>query len=221
MSIDRRNSIRQARVFPLDTKEQSRIRTKHPTFGKILQEIYLSESQAWSPTPHSACFALMISTTRIENQHLDRNIQRKRNETKGRLTSRLQTGASDQKTINVRLLRQLATILLVDTAPVNDPRLLRRLARHVLPDPLTDLGVYLLRLLRGGHFARADGPDGFVRDDQLVPAGFGYGRVEGRQLVNHDFHRLVGFALLQRFTAAEDDAEAAFERGFGFAGDEL
>lgn len=51
-----------------------------------------------------------------------------------------------------------------------------------------------LRLLSGGHFAGADGPDGLIRDDNLGPI-FRLGR-DGFELRGHHFNGLVAFPLL-------------------------
>jgi hypothetical protein len=79
--------------------------------------------------------------------------------------------------------------------------------------------VNLLRLLGGGDLAGADGPDGLVGDDDLAPVLDLLG--DGGQLGNDYLHGLVGLALLEGLTAAENHADAAVDGSLGLAGDEV
>jgi hypothetical protein len=78
--------------------------------------------------------------------------------------------------------------------------------------------VNLLRLLSGGDFAGADGPDGLVGDDDLAPVLNLL--ADGGELVDDDLHGLAGVALLEGLTAAEDDIDAAVDGSLGLVGDE-
>lgn len=72
---------------------------------------------------------------------------------------RLQAGATDKETIDIRLLRQLTRVLLGHASSVQDTGLLSGLGRDLLLEPLTDSGVDFLCLLGGGDLAGANGPD--------------------------------------------------------------
>ena len=71
---------------------------------------------------------------------------------------RLQRGTTDEETVNVGLLGEVAAVLLVDTAAVQDTGLLSSLGRDLLLQPLADGGVDLLSLLSGGDLAGTDSP---------------------------------------------------------------
>ena len=72
------------------------------------------------------CLALMISTTilSVSTSHLSKYQQQNPRMT---LTSRFQTRTSNQKPINILLLRQLLAILITHTTSINNPRFFRRL----------------------------------------------------------------------------------------------
>ena len=75
---------------------------------------------------------------------------------------RLERGASDEATIDVRLGEQLAGVGRLDAAAVEDPQLT---AYHsIIPgDACAEDGMDLLRLGRRSGLPGADGPDRFVR----------------------------------------------------------
>jgi hypothetical protein len=70
----------------------------------------------------------------------------------------LQASTANQEAIDIRLLCQLAAVLLRHAAAVQDARLLGRLAGDRLLHPLADRLVDFLCLLRGGDLAGANGP---------------------------------------------------------------
>jgi hypothetical protein len=70
----------------------------------------------------------------------------------------LQASTADKETINIRLLRKLAAVLLRHTASVQDASLLGGVRRDLLLEPLANGGVDFLRLLGSRYFAGADGP---------------------------------------------------------------
>ena len=72
---------------------------------------------------------------------------------------RLQRSTTDEETIDVGLLGELAAVLLVDTAAVQDTGLLSSLGRDLLLQPLADGSVDLLSLLSGSDLASTDSPD--------------------------------------------------------------
>ena len=71
---------------------------------------------------------------------------------------RLQRSTANKETVNVGLLGELAAVLLVDGATVQDTGLLGSLGRDLLLEPLTEGGVDFLCLLGGCDLAGTDGP---------------------------------------------------------------
>lgn len=131
---------------------------------------------------------------------------------------RLQGGTANEEAVNVRLLGQLATVLLVDTAAVENAGLISNLVADVL-EPVADSLVDLLRLRGGSNLARANGPDGLVGNDDLAPVrDLG---LEGLELLADDLDGLVSLALLERLAAAPDDAHAVLGGVLGLGGDGL
>lgn len=114
------------------------------------------------------CLALMISTTVLSVSTFNFSKYQQRNP-RASLTSRFQTRASNQKPINIFLLRQLLTVLITHTSPINDPRLLCRLLRDRVSKPFSYRRMYFLRLFCGCNFSCADGPDRFIGDDDFRP----------------------------------------------------
>lgn len=136
-------------------------------------------------------FALMISTTVNPSSATSR-----KEKIDGKtLTSRFQTRPTDEESIDIFLLGQLLAILLAHAAAVDDPRALGRILGNRIGEPLSDRGVDFLRLLCGGDLACADGPHGFISDDDSGPI-FGLFR-DGFELGRHDFDGLVAFSLLR------------------------
>lgn len=135
--------------------------------------------------------------------------------------SGLQAGATNQEAVNVGLLAQLLAVLLTDTTTVQDARLIRGLVVDALLEPLADGSVHLLRLLGRGDLAGTDGPDRLVGNDDFGPvAGADLG-LEGIQLLGDNRNSRAGLALLERLTAAPDDADAVVDRELGLGGDGL
>ena len=101
----------------------------------------------------------MISTTthvRHEHYNSDRD---NRSETKDIvLTSRFQACASDQESIDIRLLGQLLTVLLGNRTPVEDTGLFSCFCGYLFSQPFPNLVMDLLRLLCRGNFSCADRP---------------------------------------------------------------
>lgn len=135
------------------------------------------------------------------------------------LTSRLEGSTTDEETVNVLLLAELATVLLVDTAAVQDAGLVGNLVADVGLEPVTDGLVNLLSLLGGGNLAGTNGPDGLVGDDNLGPVrDLG---LEGGELFGDDGDGVAGLTLLEALTAAPDDAEAVGGGILGLGGNNL
>lgn len=139
----------------------------------------------------------------------------------GILTSRLQAGTTNQETINVGLLAELAAVLLVDAATVQDTGLLSNLVADLALEVTTDGGMGILSLLRSGNLAGTNGPDGLVRDDNVLPAAGTNLGLEGLKLSGDNLDRLVALALLERLTAAPDDLQAVVDGVLGFGGNDL
>lgn len=79
----------------------------------------------------------------------------------------------------------------------------------------------LLGLLGGGHLAGTDGPDGLVRDDDVLPGGLTVQLLlEGSELLGDDVDGLAGLALLEGLAAAPDDAHAVVGGVLGLGGDD-
>jgi hypothetical protein len=132
--------------------------------------------------------------------------------------SRLQASTTNKETIDISLLSEVLAVLLADGAAVDNTGGLGDLLAELLVEPLADALVNLLRLLGGSDLAGADGPDGLVGDDDLAPVL--HLLADGRELVDDDFHGLVGLALLESLANAEDDVDASVESGLGLVGDE-
>lgn len=77
----------------------------------------------------------------------------------------------------------------------------------------------LLSLLSGGNLASADGPDGLIGDNDLGPVR--NLSLEGGELAADHIDRLAGLTLLQRLTAAPDNANSVLSGVFGLEGDDL
>lgn len=156
----------------------------------------------------------MISTTvrRV-------SIRSGRCRTGARRTGRLQAGTADEEAVDVGLLGQLAAVLLVDAAAVEDAGLVGDLLGDVVLEPGADGEVDLLGLVGGGDLSGADGPDGFVGDDDVGPVGeLG---LEGGELLADDVDGGAGLALLEALAAAPDDADAVVGGVLCLGGDGL
>ena len=110
--------------------------------------------------------------------------------------SRFQTRPANQKPINIPLLRQILTILLTHTAPIDNPRVLRCLATNLLAQPLTNRGVDFLRLGGRGDFSGAYGPHWFIGNDDFGPGVGGDLGGDGGELPGYDGEGFIGFPLL-------------------------
>lgn len=116
------------------------------------------------------------------------------------------------------MLAKLTAVLLVDTAAVQDPGLVRNLLANVL-QPVTDSLVYLLSLLGGSNLSGANGPDGLVGNDDLAPVGDV--ALEALELLSDDLDGLASLTLLEALAAAPDDADAVLGSVLGLEGDGL
>jgi hypothetical protein len=77
--------------------------------------------------------------------------------------------------------------------------------------------VHVLRLLGRGRAAGADGPHGFVGDDDLAGAMRQLVDHRGQLALDHGFG-LAGLALGQRLADADDGRDALGQRSLGLLG---
>ena len=134
-------------------------------------------------------------------------------------TLRLQAGTANKETVNVLLLGEVLAVLSVDAAAVQDPGLVGDLVTNVGHEPLADGSVNLLGLLDGGDLAGADGPDGLVGDDDVLPVA-NLGGDSSKLALDH-LDSLARLALLERLAAAPDDADATLGSNLSLVGDDL
>ena len=134
------------------------------------------------------------------------------------LTGRLEGSAADKEAVDIGLLAELAAVLLVNAAAVEDAGLVGDLVADGL-EPVANGLVHVLGLLGGGDLAGANSPDGLVGNDNLAPVG-DVG-LEGLELLADDLNGLAGLTLLEAFAAAPDDAEAVLSGVLGLEGDGL
>lgn len=92
-----------------------------------------------------------------------------------RLTGRLQAGTANKEAVNIRLLGELAAVLLADGATVDDTDLILGLGGDGLAEPLADSGVDLLGLLSGSNLAGTDGPEVYLVTGSSIGKGEGEG----------------------------------------------
>lgn len=134
---------------------------------------------------------------------------------------RLQAGTANQKTVHIGLLGEVAAVLLADGATVDDADVLRGLSGDVVAEPLADSGVDLLGLLGGSDLAGADGPDGLIGNDDLLPLLLGKVLGDSSKLPSNDVDGFASLTLLQGLTNAKDDVQATINGSLGLASNEL
>ena len=188
--------------------------------GSLCFSATIFSHRAFSPLKQSIMAAFGYSLAFTISWTKDENISTiPTSRFKDPLTSRLQTSASNQKPIDIRLLRQLLAVLLVHTTTVYNPHVLRRLLRYRLRQPLTNRLVHLLRLFRRGDLACANGPNRFIGNNNLCPIFGTLG--DSLELTSNDFNGLIGFPLLEGLSHTEDSSETTVKSGFGFPGDKV
>src|SRR5690606_5170734 len=110
---------------------------------------------------------------------------------------------ADQAAVDVLLAEQVARIVGLDRAPVDDARGLGRVGAQVLADGGADGFVGALGIARGRRLARADRPHGFVGDDESLPPR-GLEAVEcALELAAVDMVRAARLPLLEGLADAE------------------
>lgn len=134
------------------------------------------------------------------------------------LTGRLEGSTTDEETVNVGLGAELAAVLLVDAAAVEDAGLVSDLGADAAEEG-TDGLVDLLGLLDGGNLASANGPDGLVGNNNLAPVGLL--SLEGLDLGGDDLNGLASLTNLEGLAAAPDDVQAVLGGVLGLGGDDF
>src|SRR6266487_1387304 len=85
-----------------------------------------------------------------------------------RKTAVVQGSASDQRAVHLRLAHQLTRVRRLHAATILDSHTPGNRRVEHRSQLLADEGVGVLRLLRRGVFARANGPDRFVSHDRFL-----------------------------------------------------
>src|SRR5699024_10425414 len=110
----------------------------------------------------------------------------------------LQGGAADECTVDVGLAHQLDHVGGLHAAAVQDAHRIGDRVAVLLAQRLTDRVADLLRVVRAGHFAGADRPDGLVGDDDLRRLLGGEALRPAAELGEGEGHVVAGLALLER-----------------------
>merc|ERR1712151_525770 len=81
----------------------------------------------------------------------------------------LQGCTADKEAVDVRLQAKLLAVLVVHRAPVLDAHRVADLLGNVVLQPLAQVGMDLLCLIRCGDLASADCPNWLIGQDHLLP----------------------------------------------------
>jgi len=130
-------------------------------------------------------------------------------------------GAADESAVDVGLGDEFGGVGGFHAAAVEDAGALRGGVVEDVGEDFAALCVSVLCVVGCGGFAGADGPDGFVGDDDSGGVGGGDAVEGGAELSFVDGVGFAGFALFDGFADAEDWAEAGVECGAEFVVEEL
>ena len=130
----------------------------------------------------------------------------------------LEGGAADEAAIDVFLVEEAFGVIGFHAAAVLDANAVGVVFVPHGGEGFADEGMDFLSLFVGGVSAGADGPDGFIGDDEAV--GVVHLSVQLIELGADDVEGLVGVALFDFFADAVDEGEGGGIDGFGLAGDE-
>src|SRR6478752_5756705 len=133
----------------------------------------------------------------------------------------LQAGAPDEASVDVRLLHDPADVRGLDRPAVEDPQAVGRTVAVHLADALADRRADLLRVVRGRHLARADGPDGLVGDHEARDLLGGEPVERAVELREREGHVLAGLAYVETLPDAHDRGHPGVERLVGLRVDQL
>ena len=110
---------------------------------------------------------------------------------------RLETGSSDQSTVDGRKAGDGAEVGRLDAAAVQDRDGTANCRSKKLLDVFADEAVYLLHLLVGGIHPRSNSPYRFIGNNELGGVGELYINQGGIQLPEHDLFDLARIPLFQ------------------------
>mmetsp|Transcript_1543 Transcript_1543/g.3848 ORF Transcript_1543/g.3848 Transcript_1543/m.3848 type:complete len:293 (-) Transcript_1543:117-995(-) len=129
--------------------------------------------------------------------------------------------AADERAVDIGAGHELVDRVGSDGATVLDDHLLGRGGRVVGSEPLAHGRVSLLRLLRGGGEAGADGPHGLVRNHDVGELGLADALQAAHELRGHDLVSAAVLALLLELAHAQDALQASGEHLARLLVDEL
>ena len=132
----------------------------------------------------------------------------------------LERCTTNEEAINVGLGDKITAVSSIGRTTVLDANLSGDFSGNVLGEPLAAVSVSILSDLRGGGLSSADGPDGFVGEDDGAPRVGGL-LLDGIELSLEDIVGLSGLALLKSLTNAEDNLESGGEGTLDLDGDHL
>lgn len=112
------------------------------------------------------------------------------------LELRLERSASYQETIDIRVGNKVGTVSTIDGATIEDSSLSGNFSGYILGEPLSNLKMSLLSLLRSSDLTSTNGPDGFVSNDNIGPVLLLKLFVNGGELSGIDLTSLSRFSLL-------------------------
>src|SRR6476646_10878416 len=123
----------------------------------------------------------------------------------------LQTRATHQGSVDVRLRHQPCDVVGLDRSPIKDPHFLCCLIRVPIRENAPDKRVHFLRLLRRRCTSSTDGPNRLVGNDDTVEVG-GCQPIESaaKLAVNNAFGDPL-FTLFQSFADAKNNVEMGGE----------
>mmetsp|Transcript_11674 Transcript_11674/g.23944 ORF Transcript_11674/g.23944 Transcript_11674/m.23944 type:complete len:403 (-) Transcript_11674:236-1444(-) len=130
----------------------------------------------------------------------------------------LQRGASDEESINIFLGGQSRGSLGVGGSSVKNACVFGNVGAGDGSQVLTDGGMSVLCLFRGGGETSTDGPNGFVSDDDVGPVFLGEDIGVSLDLRENKVVGGSSFTAFQRFTTACDDLKTLIKSIFGLCG---
>jgi len=131
----------------------------------------------------------------------------------------LKGSASDKETVNVWLGNQLCGVFVANTSSVENSCLVGGLSRDVGLEPGSNSNVCLLSLLWSGNLTSADGPDGFVSDDDVGPVVDEF--TDCGKLLCVDVIGLARFSLVEFLTNAGHNLEIVVDSVLHLLSDDL
>ena len=121
-----------------------------------------------------------------------------------------EAGAADEAAVNLGLAHELACVLVVHAAAVEDADIIGCVAED-LTDGATDGGDGAVGILRCGGHAGADGPDRLIGDNNVLQVFGGHAKQSGNGLAANDLFGDARFARLKGLTNPDDGLESGGE----------